>query len=133
MIVILGQEYCPANHLVTSVACTSEVLLCGMVSDNGEFCATEVVAEFLRAIHNSKKLAFGAAVLDFSLTAMFTLICNNMVFCIFKFLLKHSRNGKRGKVSCKCVRPIWLRQLENRYRTKLSFQCVKCRLLSHPP
>ena len=121
VVVIVGQEHCPASHLVTAMVGASEVLQCGMVSDNGEFCATDIVVEFLAAIHNSKKLAFGAAVLVFSVTATLTRICDNMVFCIFMFFLKYRRNSKRGIVSCKHSRPIWLRQLQNRCRTKLSF------------
>ena len=92
-----------------------------MVSDNGEFCATEVVTEFLAAIDNSKKLAFGATIFAFSVTTTLTRICKNMIFCIFMFLLKYSKDSKSGIVSCKHVRPVRLRQFQNRCRTKLSF------------
>ena len=110
-----------------------QILQRGVIGDNSEFGATKVVAKLLAAVHNSKELAFGTAVLAFGVVATLASIRDHMVSCILMFLLEDSRNGNGGVVSRQRIRPVWLWQLQDRRCTQLGFQRVKRSLFIHTP
>ena len=115
------------------MSCACQILQRGVIGDNSEFGATKVVAKLLAAVHNSKELAFGTAVLAFGVVATLASIRDHMVSCILMFLLEDSRNGNGGVVSRQCIRPVWLWQLQDRRCTQLGFQRVKRSLFIHTP